>query len=895
MKKQNSSKPSPPRLADKLLASVLPHELFEELQGDMHEQFEVQAEEYGLFKARWLYIREALRFCRPYFLKRRFSAEPEHINDYYFLINPYMISNYLKIAWRNLLKNKTFGSINLFGLVTGLTTCLLIFLYVNDELSYDRYLEKADRIYRIDNELKFSGNHADLAVSSPIMGAVFKNSFPEIENYTRLRWLGSLLFKKEGLNQTVYRVAYADSTLLQLFSFKVLSGNATTALNEPNAIVLTEKTAMQLYNSIDIVGQSFVSDRKTFKVTAVIADIPRQTHFNFDAFVPMSNDESSKQSTWLSQNFNTYVLVRKDANLAVLQSKMYKMNHERLGLELKAVINQTLGDFLKGGGLANISLMPLTDIHLKSHKIAELDGNGNPDNVYIFSVIGFLILLLASFNYTNLSTAVATNRAKEVGMRKVMGSSKFSIVSQFLAESFALSFIALLISFALLFLLLPVFNELASKSLSFQDILKPRLILSSVVLMLVLSMLSGAYPAFFISSFMPGQVLKGKLSKGFKSGWFRNSLVVFQFSITIILLVGTIIIYRQLDFIKHKDLGYSRSQVLILQNIGSLGSQTESFKKELLGISGVESASVSDYLPVNNYRSNNTFFNTPTADVNGSVSMQNWYVDENYINTLGIKILKGRNFSKDFGTDSTAIILNETAARKFGGDAILGKQIYTIQSVNPTRIGALTVIGICKNFNFSSLREEITPLLLQYGKSAGSISLKISSHDYPGLISQIESRWKARVPELAMNYSFMDEDFNHQYEADRKTGKIATSFAALAILIASLGLLGLVLYAVELRTKEIGIRKVLGASIKSVYALLTREFMVLVAVAMVVAFPIAYYLMHMWLQDFAYRIDIEWWVFAVAGIFTISVALLTVSYQAIKAATMNPVKSLKSE
>ncbi len=895
MKKQNPSRLSPPRWADRLLAAVLPHDLFEELQGDMHEQFEWQVEELGLAKARRLYTLEALKFCRPYFLKRRLSAQADTMNKWYFLINPYMISNYLKIAWRNLLKNKTFGSINLFGLVVGLTTCLLIFLYVNDELSYDRYHEKADRIYRIDNELKFSGNHANLAVSSPIMGSVFKNSFPEIENYTRLRWLGSLLFKKEGQNLTVDRVAYADSTLLQIFSFKVLSGNPATALNEPNAIVLTEKTAIQLYNSTDIVGRSFVSDRKTFKVTAVIADIPKQTHFNFQAFVPMSNDESSKQNTWLNQNFNTYLLLRKDANLAVLQSKMYKMNHERLGLELKAVINQTLGDFLKGGGLANISLMPLTDIHLKSHKIAELDGNGNPDNVYIFSVIGFLILLLASFNYTNLSTAVATNRAKEVGMRKVMGSTKLSIVSQFLAESFALSFLALFISFVLLFVLLPVFNELASKSLSFSDILRPQLMLSSLVLMALLSLFSGAYPAFFISSFVPGQVLKGKLTKGFKSGWFRNSLVVFQFSITIILLVGTIVIYRQLDFIKNKDLGFSRNQVLILQNIGSLGSQTESFKKELLSISGIQNASVSDFLPVNNYRSNDTFFNTPTADVNGSVSMQNWYVDEDYINTLGIKMLKGRNFSKDFGTDSAAIILNETAARKFGGDAILGKQIYTIVSLKPTKIGALTVIGICKNFNFSNLREEITPLSLVYGKSAGSISLKVASQDFKGLISQIESRWKARVPELALSYSFMDEDFNRQYETDQKTGKIATSFAALAILIASLGLLGLVLYAVELRTKEIGIRKVLGASIQSVYALLTREFIVLVAVAMVLAFPIAYYLMRKWLQDFAFHIDIEWWVFAVAGAFTVSVALLTVSYQAIRAATMNPVKSLKSE
>lgn len=895
MKKQSPIIPLPPRWADKLLAAVLPHELFEELQGDMHEQFEVQVEEIGESKAKLLYAWEALKFCRPYFLKRRLSLRPNSISAWYFLINPHMIRNYLKIAWRNLLKNKTFGSINLFGLVTGLTTCLLIFLYVNDELSYDRYHKKADRIYRIDNELKFNGNHFDLAVCPPQMGQVFQASFPEIENYVRLRWKGTILVKKDGQIRPVDMVAYADSTLFNILDFKFLAGNPATALNEPNSIVLNETLAMKFFNSTNIVGQSFVTDRKTYKITGVTEDMSKQSHFKFDVFVPMADDEDSKATTWMSENYNTYVLLRKDANLAVLQSKMFKLNQERLAIELKAAVNQTLDDILKSGGAANISMMPLTDIHLKSHKIGDLFGNGNPDNVYIFSVIGFLILLLASFNYTNLSTAVAANRAKEVGMRKVMGSTKISIIAQFLSESLALSFVALFISYVLLAILLPSFNELASKSLSFGEILKPKLILSSLVLMIVLSLFSGAYPAFFISSFVPSQVLKGKIAKGFKSGWFRNSLVVFQFSITIILLVGTIIIYRQLDFIKHKDLGYNRDQVLVLQNIGALREQTKNFKDELLGISGVEAASMSGFLPVNFNRSNNTYFNKPTGDFDGSVSMQNWTVDEDYIPTLGIKMAKGRNFSKEFSTDTTAIILNEVAAKKFGGDAILGKKIYTLRDINNKEMVSYTVVGIIKNFNFSSLRDEIAPLSLLYGRDRGSISLKVSSQNLSGLISQIEAKWKARVPEQALNYSFMDEDFSRQYEADQKTGKIATSFAALAILIASLGLLGLVLYAVELRTKEIGIRKVLGASIQSVYALLTKEFMVLVSIAMLVAFPAAYYLMQRWLKDFAYRIDIEWWVFAVAGAFTITVALLTVSYQAIKAATMNPVRSLKSE
>ncbi|HEY1055519.1 MAG TPA: permease prefix domain 2-containing transporter, partial [Emticicia sp.] len=375
MKKQIPSIPQPPRWAEKLLSAVLPYDLFEELQGDMHEQFDIQVEEIGETKAKWLYVWEALKFCRPYFLKRRFSANPDSINAWYFLINPYMISNYLKIAWRNLLKNKTFGFINLFGLVTGLTTCLLIFLYVNDEMSYDRYNKKADRIYRIDNEIKFSGNYFDLAVCPPLMGQVFQAAFPEIENYTRVRWKGTVLLKKDGQSRPVDRVAYADSTLFNIFDFKFLAGNPATALNEPNAIVLNETQAMKFFNTTNIVGQSFVTDQKTYKITGVFEDMPKQSHFNFDVFVPMADDESSKLTSWLSENFNTYVLLRKDANLAVLQSKMFKLNHEKLSLELKAAVNQTLEEVLKSGGAANISLMPLTDIHLKSNKIGELNGN----------------------------------------------------------------------------------------------------------------------------------------------------------------------------------------------------------------------------------------------------------------------------------------------------------------------------------------------------------------------------------------------------------------------------------------------------------------------------------------------------------------------------------------
>ncbi len=553
-------------------------------------------------------------------------------------------------------------------------------------------------------------------------------------------------------------------------------------------------------------------------------------------------------------------------------------------------------NFPKSGNYDNYNLTPLTSIHLHSNKTAELGINSNIEFVYIFSFVAFLILLIACVNFMNLSTARSANRAKEVGVRKVLGSLRQNLVAQFLIESILLSFIALILAMIIASLLLPYFNQLSGKQLDLSVFSNAWVLPSFIALMLVVGVIAGSYPAFFLSAFKPAEVLKGKLAKGFKSSRLRSGLVIFQFFISITLIIGTIIIYNQLKYIRSKDLGYNRSHVLILRNTNSLGNNAKAFQDEILQFPGVQNATMTGFLPTSDWRSDSPLFPDATLDQKNAVSMQIWNVDENYIPTLGMHIVKGRNFSKDFLTDSTGIIINEAAEKLLGFNDPVNKPLYYMTDFKTGKdIKAYHIIGVVKDFNFSSLREEVTPLALVDHRQAGSIAFLINGGNMQGLISQIESKWKAMASGQPFNYSFMNDDFNNIYRSEQQTGRIFISFAALAILIASLGLFGLVTYAAEQRTKEIGIRKVLGASVSAVVSMLSKDFLKLIIIAACIAFPVAWWAMNSWLQHFAYRIHIAWWVFAVAGVGALLIALITVSFQAIKAAIANPVNSLRSE
>jgi putative ABC transport system permease protein len=808
-----------------------------------------------------------------------------------------MFKNYFKIAFRNLWNNKGFSAINIIGLAIGLATCLLMLFYVNDELSYDQFNKKASRIYRVDGDIKFGGNHFVLAVAPDPMGAVLKKDFPQVEQYVRFRGYGGLLVKKGAQNISEDKVIYVDSTLFDVFTLPMIQGDPKTALAEPNSVVITETTAKKYFNSTDVVGKSLVvNDTTNFKITGVIKDVPSQSHFNFDFFVSLSSNDESRQNNWVSNNFNTYIVLKKGADPKKLEAQFPSVVLKYVGPQVKQLMNIDMDDFKKSGNFDTYHLMPLTDIHLHSNKTAELGINSSIEYVYIFSFIAILILLIACVNFMNLSTARSSNRAKEVGVRKVLGSLKKSLVVQFLTESVLISFIALILAIVIAWLLLPYFNQLSGKQLGSVVFSNPWLFPALIVLMLVVGVIAGSYPAFFLSSFKPVEVLKGKLSKGFKGNWLRSGLVIFQFFISISLIVGTIVIYNQLKFIRSKDVGFNRDQVLVIKNTYALGNNAKVFKDEVLQIAGVQNATMTGFLPTSDWRSDSPLFPDATLDQKTAVSAQIWSVDENYIPTLAMKMIKGRNFSKDFPTDSSGVIINESAAKLLGFKDPVNKTLYYLNNFrNNKDITAYHIIGVLKNFNFNSLREEVTPLALMYHQQNGSVAFRINTADITALIAKIENRWKLMAADQPFAYSFMDDDFNKTYKSEQQTGRIFISFAIFAIFIACLGLFGLVTYAAEQRTREIGIRKVLGASVSGIVGMLSKDFLKLIIIAMLIAFPVAWFGMNKWLQSFAYRISITWWVFAIAAGMALLIALLTVCLQAIKAAIANPVKNLRTE
>lgn len=807
-----------------------------------------------------------------------------------------MFKNYLKTAFRNLIKNKFYSSLNIVGLAVGLATCLLIFLYVYDEMSYDRYNKKAGRIYRINNEVKFGGNHFNLACAPALMGITCLHDIPAVEQYTRLMWHGSWSVKKGIEDVRESRIAYADSTLFDVFTLPLIAGNPKTALTLPRSVVITESIARKYFDRTDVVGSSLrINDTSNYKITAVIKDIPLTSHFNYNFFVPFVEDPNSTSNNWVSENYNTYVVVKEGTDIKKLELQMTDLLERNTEPMLKDLLHQDMAELKKQGTILKADLTPLLDIHLHSNKIGELDGNGNAQIVYIFFAIAVLILVIACVNFMNLSTARSANRAKEVGVRKVLGSLRKSLIRQFLMESTLISFIAMIIAIVLAALLLPYFNMLSGKRIESGLLFHPVMIVSLLLLMLIVGLLAGSYPAFVLSAFRPIEVLKGKFARGFKGSLLRNSLVVFQFFISITLVVGTLVIYRQLNYMRNKDIGYNRHQVMVIENTDVLKAGSETFKNELLKISGVQNATMSGFLPVNYNRNNDAFFPSPTLDAKTAMSMQSWTVDENYIPTLDLKLLQGRNFSPQMLTDSSALIVNEAAAKFLNTKDLLNLALYEIDDPSTKKLKTLHIIGVIRNFNFSSFHDAITPLALKFSKDNGSISCRINTSDIQGVVAKCKNLWTTMVPGKPFNYSFMDDRFNNMYMSESKTGQIFISFATLAIFIACLGLFGLVTFAANQRTKEIGIRKIVGANVTNIVTMIAADFLKLVLIASIVAFPVAWWGMHKWLQDFAYRVDIEWWIFVLAGVLILLIALITICIQAIKAALANPVKSLRTE
>ncbi|SDB48815.1 putative ABC transport system permease protein [Flavobacteriaceae bacterium MAR_2010_188] len=810
-----------------------------------------------------------------------------------------MFKNYFKIALRNLWKHKGFSAINVVGLSMGLACFLMITMYVLDEVSYDRFNQKSERIFRINSDIRFGGTDMNMAVTADPMGETLKRDYPQVEQYTRLyASSGSKMVKNGEKFVTENRVAHVDSTFFDVFTFPAISGDTKTALNEPNTVVITKTTAERYFGSSkEALGKMIETDdndKTLYKVSAVIEDMPKNSHFSYDFLFSMDN-VSYDFGNYLSHNFHTYIVLRDGVDYREFNKKFDEVIEKYIFPQAKQFLNmESIDDFEKSGNKIGYSLIPLTDIHLKSGRTPELGANGNIQYVYIFSVAAIFILLIACINFMNLSTARSAGRAKEVGIRKVMGTDKKSLIWQFLTESIVMALIALIISVFFVWLLIPWFNGIAGKELSMSVFLSPLYIILIVSLPFIVGAMAGIYPAFYLSSFKPIAVLKGKVNAGSKKDYFRSSLVIFQFTTSIILIIGTIVIYKQLDHIQNSKIGFDKEQVMVVENMGLSSSARKSVKNEISSLSGIKSASFAGYLPVSNSsRNDNTFSLASVMDESNSFNMQNWNVDYDYLKTMDMELLEGRFFSDEFGSDSTAIVINEATAKLAGFTEPLGKKLYTNGKNN--EILTYTVIGVVKNFNFESLRQNVGALSFRLGNNSWKAAYRLNPGKISSTIAAIEAKYKAAAPNMPLNYEFLDESFENMYKQERRVGEVALTFSVLAVLIACLGLFGLATYIAEQRKKEIGIRKVLGASIPNIVAMMSIDFVKLVLIAFAIAAPFAWWAMDGWLQDFAFRINLSWWIFALTGLTAIAIAVATLSFQAIKAALANPVKSLRSE
>jgi putative ABC transport system permease protein len=815
---------------------------------------------------------------------------------------PLMLKNYLKIALRNLAKHRFFTFINITGLAVGVTGCLLIMLYIKHELSYDTHFKNADRIYRMHTEIFFSGEHYRLASTPAAAARTLVQDFPEVESAMHFfqwpwRWVrrSTESFKEPN-------IAYASNEIFKVFSLPLMKGNASNALLEPNAMVISKSRAEKYFPGEDALGQMLIVDEQNYKITGIFEDFPATTHFRLDFILSMEGKKESKNESWLSNPFNTYILLREAASAKDLEAKFPTLVQKYFGPEVKEFFRATVSSNKSDEATEKViySLMPVKKIHLHSDLVREMGTNSDITYIYLFGAIAFFILIIACINFMNLSTARSSNRAKEVGVRKVMGSLRSHLVRQFLTESVLLSLFSFALAIVLTYFLLPSFNTLAERSLelSFRD---PVFTLGLFGASLVVGILAGLYPSFFLSSFKPAQVLKGKAALGVESGAIRSTLVVFQFMISIFLVIGTITVQKQLTFIQNKKLGYAKDQVIVLHNTETLGTQHEAFKNELLKNPVIVNASVSGYIPISGWaRMDQTFWREGEQPSNENhVSMQCWSVDDDYVPTLGMDIKQGRNFSPDFPSDSTAIVINESAVKHFGFKEPIGEKIVTFAfeegSFQAKKHVALTVIGVVADFNFESLKENITPLSLRLGKSNWSIPVRFQSENTAEVVEHLKKTWNEFSPGKPFEYNFLDEAFGNMYASEKRLGSIFGIFAAFAIIIACLGLFALSAFTAERRTKEIGIRKVLGASVTSIVFMLSKEFGKLILIAFALSAPLSWFAVEWWLKNYRYKIDVGIVIYLLAGVVAFAVAWLAMGYQSIKAARSNPVTSLRSE
>jgi predicted permease len=865
--------PEPPRWAKALLRWLHPENTIEEVEGDLDELYAYAYLRSGKSQALLRYLLNVLSVLPPFVRRRRSQSQYEQS----FSISPDMLKNYFKIAWRNIVRQKAYSFLNIAGLSIGMACSILILLWVQNELSYDRFHPRADQIFR----LTCSAGDFRAAVSAAGMAPGLQSALPQIKGGVRISKWTSMLFEVGEKKVEEKRVMYADSNFLDFFSFPLLAGNKATALRDPGAILITEEMANKYFGATDAIGKTIrIDNKENFTVGGILANTPANSHLQFDCLIPMKTlartNSDLQNNTW--NNFNFYTYLELDGKTAASETSREKL------------IKQIFAIF-KGHGQTmklDFELQALTDIHLHSNYQLDVAGHGNMQYVNIFFVVAIFILVVACINFMNLATARSERRAKEVGLRKVVGANRYQLIFQFLGESLIFSFLSLIIAIGIVFLLLPVFKMLTEKSLTIH-LLDGKLLLSLISIAVLTGLLSGSYPALFLSGFAPVKVLKGKLRVAGGNLIFRNALVVTQFVVAIVLLVGTAVVYKQLDFIKKRNLGFDKSNLLYLPMNGDLWGKQQALKSTLAQNPFTANFTVISYLP--------TVVESGTVDVAwdgqttpNQVVFPSLDVDENFVRVFKTKVLAGRAFDKAFPGDSSGYMINEKAMQIMGMN--ISNAVGKSMSLGDTKG---TIIGVIKDFHFKSLQYAMEPLILRLNKWGGVVMIRTTAGNNEQTIKALEKINQQLNPAFPFRFGFLDKDLDNLYRSEQQMGNIFNLFAGLAIFISCLGLYGLSAFMAEQRTKEIGVRKVLGATVAGVVGLLSQDFLKLILIAIVIASPIAWYAMNKWLQGFAYQTTLEWWVIALAAILATLIALFTISFQSIKAALMNPVKSLRSE
>lgn len=814
-----------------------------------------------------------------------------------------MLYNNLKIAIRSLLKQKIYTFINVMGLAVGIASCLLIVLFVQNEFSYDKFFQDHERIYRMVLERKYPGHSTFYAVVPHSFEDVIARDFPEVEesvnvfNFNNFR----LTYKNERDERIQFdeeSVLASDSGFLRVFSFPLIKGNRTEALKSANEILLTESTARRYFGDADPIGKILSAPQQDFKVVGVLSDVPPNSHFKFNAVVATSTFPFAARENFTSFSTFTYFKLKPGSDATATEAKIPKMVDTYAAAQIENNLGKSWADYTKEGNGYRYFLQPLASIHLDPTNLeAQMKPSGNRTSVYIMISVAVLILIIACINFMNLATARSAERAREVGVRKVMGSFRQQLVNQFLTESFVLSAIGVLLAVGIVYFSLPFFNNITDKQLTLPFTMQSMGVLFA--LSLFVGLLAGSYPSFVLSSFNPVVVLKGKFTGSSRGKWIRNGLVVFQFWISIILMIGTLVIYQQMKFMSEKSLGFDRDQVLVVEGGFSLTGQAgKTFVEELKRLPEVAGAAGSFAIP----GEEGDFFGIQFQPEGSSeiLTTKTMIVADNLPEVLGFELAEGRWFSEDMN-DSLNIILNESAVKAMGLENPIGRKLMDMQEVDGQNIAVpFVVVGIVKDFNFMSLRDKVTPLVIQSNEAFGDNNqffvTRIKSGQVPNAIKSIETKWKELQPEEPFSFLFLDENLNAQYKSEQQAGKLFAVFAGLAILVSCIGLFALSAYITSLRTKEIGVRKVLGSSVTNVVLLLSKDFTRMILLAFVLAAPVAWYVMeNWWLQNFAYRITIGAWIFLVAGASALIIAWITVSYQSIKAAIQNPIGALRSE